>query len=80
MEHKFDISDVTNRRLSTLARHLEVSTMESSVNEGLYASITSGFDGNSNSVFAHVVKAPEDPILGVKTLSPIFIGIKSCNF
>uniref|UniRef100_A0A803LBT5 Aspartate aminotransferase n=1 Tax=Chenopodium quinoa TaxID=63459 RepID=A0A803LBT5_CHEQI len=68
MEHELGVSDAANRRLSTLARHLEVKTIESSENGGLYASITSGFDGNSNSVFSHVVKAPEDPILGVGSL------------
>ncbi|XP_057522923.1 aspartate aminotransferase, cytoplasmic isoform X2 [Amaranthus tricolor] len=81
MEHKLDTtSDAASRRLITLARHLEVSKLESSENKGLYPSITSVFDGNSDSVFAHVVKAPEDPILGVtvaynKDPSPVKLNL-----
>ncbi|CAO2825920.1 unnamed protein product [Amaranthus hypochondriacus] len=81
MEHKLDTtSDAASRRLITLARHLEVSKFGSSKNDGLYPSITSGFDGNSDSVFAHVVRAPEDPILGVtvaynKDPSPVKLNL-----
>ncbi|XP_074317503.1 aspartate aminotransferase, cytoplasmic [Silene latifolia] len=73
-----DSSATAGRRLSTLARHLEVSTMESSDNQGVYPSITSGF--HANSAFAHLVKAPEDPILGVtvaynKDPSPVKLNL-----
>ncbi|WOK91490.1 hypothetical protein Cni_G00181 [Canna indica] len=58
-------------RLNTLARHLGVSCslsppspMESQFpNQAIYPSPTAGFSGGS--VFANVVQAPEDPILGV---------------
>lgn len=78
MEHKLDTtSDAASRRLITLARHLEVSKFGSSKNDGLYPSITSGFDGNSDSVFAHVVRAPEDPILGVYISLFLFFSLSS---
>lgn len=50
-----------DRRLTTLARHLQSSPMDSA-NQSIDVSPTSGAP---NSVFHHVVQAPEDPILGV---------------
>ncbi|KAK9699865.1 hypothetical protein RND81_08G200300 [Saponaria officinalis] len=69
-----------DRRINTLAKHLKVTTMESSENGGVFSSITSGFIGGGDSVFAHVVKAPEDPILGVtvaynKDPSPVKLNL-----
>lgn len=63
-----------DRRLSTLQRHLSghspsfaaacLPPMASENSDGVIApSPTAGFYGGS--VFAHVVQAPEDPILGV---------------
>ncbi|GMG99060.1 hypothetical protein Nepgr_000900 [Nepenthes gracilis] len=72
-------SAAANRRVSVLARHLESSSSDVDSNEpSLYASLTSGSDGDS--VFAHVVKAPEDPILGVtiaynKDPSPVKLNL-----
>ncbi|CAK9166109.1 unnamed protein product [Ilex paraguariensis] len=63
-------SSSTDRRLSALVRHLEGSATASSAMNSLNqsstisASATSGFTAG-NSVFAHVDRAPEDPILGV---------------
>ncbi|KAL7166311.1 hypothetical protein ACSBR2_037065 [Camellia fascicularis] len=74
-------SSATNRRLSSLLRHLNPSSSSSSSSsemDSISASPTSGFDANS--VFAHVVRAPEDPILGVtvaynKDPSPIKLNL-----
>ncbi|CAL5440553.1 unnamed protein product [Camellia sinensis] len=75
-------SSVTDRRLSSLLRHLNPSSSSSSSSsskmDSISASPTSGFDANS--VFAHVVRAPEDPILGVtvaynKDPSPIKLNL-----
>lgn len=62
-------SSPSDRRLSTLARHLlPMDSRDSSIS----ASPTSA--GQANSVFAHLVRAPEDPILGVLYLLLIIFG------
>ncbi|XP_023535444.1 aspartate aminotransferase, cytoplasmic [Cucurbita pepo subsp. pepo] len=55
-------SDPTDRRINALVRHL-VQSSSSAMADSLSASATSSLQ--SDSVFAHVVRAPEDPILGV---------------
>ncbi|XP_057957379.1 aspartate aminotransferase, cytoplasmic-like [Malania oleifera] len=71
-----------HRRLSALARHLEGSPASSMAsqnpNQTISASLTSGYYGDS--VFAHLVRAPEDPILGVtvaynKDSSPVKLNL-----
>lgn len=53
-----------DRRIATLARHLEASSLSYSQNyETISASPTSS--NSPSSVFAHLARAPEDPILGV---------------
>lgn len=63
-----------DRRLSTLGRHLSGQSTSSAASRlppmaseiaasAIAPSPTAGFHGGS--VFAHVVQAPEDPILGV---------------
>ncbi|PRQ27485.1 putative aspartate transaminase [Rosa chinensis] len=54
------ISSASDRRLSALVRHLAAE--ESSPMDSLSASPTAA---RADSVFAHVVQGPEDPILGV---------------
>lgn len=68
-------STPSERRLSALVRHLNSPTESSA--SGVSASITSSDVG---SVFSHVALAPEDPILGVISLSPIssFIHLSYC--
>ncbi|GAB4837259.1 Aspartate aminotransferase 3, chloroplastic [Ancistrocladus abbreviatus] len=76
-------SAAADRRLSALVRHLKGGSNSSVVNEfkndrKIYASVTSS--GDVNSVFAHIVKAPEDPILGVtvaynKDPSPVKLNL-----
>lgn len=60
-------SSPAERRLNSLVRHLNgdlsASIMDSQSNNSISASPTSASHGDS--VFAHVVRAPEDPILGV---------------
>ncbi|XP_009782665.1 aspartate aminotransferase, cytoplasmic isoform X1 [Nicotiana sylvestris] len=56
-------SPSADRRLSVLARHLELSS-SATVESSIVAAPTSGNAG-TNSVFSHIVRAPEDPILGV---------------
>ncbi|KAL6985407.1 Aspartate aminotransferase 3, chloroplastic [Sarracenia purpurea var. burkii] len=80
----------TDRRLSSLLSHLDPSSSSSSSSSAssfspmdsqdqtISAHPTSGFHGNS--VFGHVVQAPEDPILGVtvaynKDPSPIKLNL-----
>ena len=63
-------SSAIDRRLNSLLRHIDTSIASSSISSmdsQISASPTSGFHGDS--VFAHVVRAPEDPILGVLCLS-----------
>ncbi|XP_034684041.1 aspartate aminotransferase, cytoplasmic [Vitis riparia] len=74
-------SSPADRRLSALARHLEGSSPSSAMdpNHTISASATSGSDFGG-SVFAHVVQAPEDPILGVtvaynKDPSPVKLNL-----
>jgi len=55
-------SSSSDRRISVLARHLVGVEMDPQ-NDSISAFPTSGSD--SNSVFSHVVRGPEDPILGV---------------
>ncbi|KAL8107121.1 aspartate aminotransferase, cytoplasmic [Apium graveolens] len=51
-----------DRRIATLARHLEASSLSySQINNTISSSPTS----SNSSVFAHLARAPEDPILGV---------------
>ncbi|KAK6129735.1 hypothetical protein DH2020_036536 [Rehmannia glutinosa] len=57
-------SSPADRRLSALVRHLEGHSMDSA-NHSIAAAPTSGSTGARISVFDHVVRAPEDPILGV---------------
>ncbi|KAL1834646.1 hypothetical protein ACET3Z_004297 [Daucus carota] len=52
-----------DRRIATLARHLEASSVKDS-HEIVSASPTSS-NSSSPSVFNHLARAPEDPILGV---------------
>ncbi|XP_010110107.2 aspartate aminotransferase 3, chloroplastic [Morus notabilis] len=73
----FSSSSPTDRRLNTLVRHLLVEN-SSSVMDSISASPTSAFHGDS--VFAHIVRAPEDPILGVtvaynKDPSPVKLNL-----
>ena len=55
-------TDPTDRRINALVRHL-VEPSSSAMADSISASPTSSL--NTDSVFAHVVRAPEDPILGV---------------
>ncbi|KAJ4842977.1 hypothetical protein Tsubulata_017447 [Turnera subulata] len=68
----------SDRRISVLARHLCVEMDPSSQNGTVSGSPTSS--GTANSVFSHVVRAPEDPILGVtvaynKDPSPVKLNL-----
>ncbi|KAF3446440.1 hypothetical protein FNV43_RR11619 [Rhamnella rubrinervis] len=70
-------SSSADRRLSALVRHLGVEDSTSAMSD-ISANPTSAFNGDS--VFAHVVQAPEDPILGVtvaynKDPSPIKLNL-----
>lgn len=71
-------SSPADRRLRALIRHLgdsTTTTMESRNHErSISASPTSGFD-DSNSVFGHVVRGPEDPILGVNLSLDTYISL-----
>ena len=61
-------SSASYRRLSALARHLgDSSSTIMASNDTVSPSPTSASDANS--VFAHIVRGPEDPILGVLSLS-----------
>lgn len=55
-------SSPADRRLSALVRHLGIEDSTSAMSN-ISSNPTSAFNGDS--VFAHVVQAPEDPILGV---------------
>lgn len=75
-------SSPAERRLNSLVRHLNgdlsASIMDSQSNNSISASPTSASHGDS--VFAHVVRAPEDPILGVtvaynKDPSPVKLNL-----
>lgn len=56
----------TDRRLNALFRHLSSSArMDPQQLNSIAASPTSA--NQNDSVFSHVVRAPEDPILGVRT-------------
>ncbi|KAL0297277.1 UNVERIFIED_CONTAM: Aspartate aminotransferase 3, chloroplastic [Sesamum radiatum] len=72
-------SSPADRRLSALVRHLEGSSLNvfDSGSRSIAASPTSG---SLNSVFDHLVRAPEDPILGVtvaynKDPSPVKLNL-----
>ncbi|KAL3361406.1 hypothetical protein AABB24_014356 [Solanum stoloniferum] len=75
-------SPSADRRLSVLARHLEPSSstaVEGHSNHTIVGAPTSGYDGKQ-SVFSHIVRAPEDPILGVtvaynKDTSPVKLNL-----
>ena len=67
-------SDPTDRRINALVRHL-VQSSSSAMADSLSASATSSLQ--SDSVFAHVVRAPEDPILGVISLS-LSLSVSLC--
>ncbi|CAA0838368.1 Aspartate aminotransferase 3- chloroplastic [Striga hermonthica] len=59
-------SSPTDRRLSALLRHIEgITTADMDPNHPISAAPTSGSSGARISVFDHVARAPEDPILGV---------------
>ncbi|PPS08592.1 hypothetical protein GOBAR_AA12072 [Gossypium barbadense] len=69
-------SSSADRRLNALVRHLATPSMVSQT--AVAFSPTSGFHGDS--VFSHVVRAPEDPILGVtvaynKDPSPVKLNL-----
>ncbi|PPD83157.1 hypothetical protein GOBAR_DD19926 [Gossypium barbadense] len=69
-------SSSADRRLNALVRHLATASMVSQT--AVAFSPTSGFHGDS--VFSHVVRAPEDPILGVtvaynKDPSPVKLNL-----
>lgn len=71
-------SSAADRRLNALVRHLEGSSLNGS--RSIAASPTSGSHGAPNSVFDHLVRAPEDPILGVtvaynKDPSPVKLNL-----
>lgn len=57
-------SSPTDRRLNTLARHLGEIPDQNQMASNISPSPTA----SSDSVFAHIVQAPEDPILGVTFL------------
>lgn len=63
-------TDPTDRRINALVRHL-VESSASAMADSISVSPTSSL--NTDSVFAHVVRAPEDPILGV--ISDLFPSI-----
>ncbi|GMN39929.1 hypothetical protein TIFTF001_009166 [Ficus carica] len=70
-------SSTADRRLNALVRHLLVENSSSAM-DSISASPTSASHGDS--VFAHVVRAPEDPILGVtvaynKDPSPVKLNL-----
>ncbi|CAH8391432.1 unnamed protein product [Eruca vesicaria subsp. sativa] len=70
-------SSPSDRRIGALLRHLTAETDADRVSS-VFASPTSG--GTGGSVFAHLVQAPEDPILGVtvaynKDPSPIKLNL-----
>ena len=62
-------TDPADRRINALVRHL-VESSSSAMADSLSASVASSL--HSDSVFAHVVRAPEDPILGVFSFSSSF--------
>lgn len=68
-------SVASDRRISVLARHLGVEVDSQNDTTTIFASPTSGSGGGGggNSVFSHVVRAPEDPILGVRTSFSLLI-------
>ncbi|XLU75511.1 hypothetical protein S245_034564 [Arachis hypogaea] len=71
----FFSSSSSDRRLNTLAKHFLQT--ESENNQNMSASPTSS---HGDSVFAHLVRAPEDPILGVtlaynKDPSPVKLNL-----
>ncbi|XVF48527.1 hypothetical protein PTKIN_Ptkin03bG0197800 [Pterospermum kingtungense] len=71
-------SSATDRRLSALVRHLTTTSPSMGSQTTVTFSPTSGFHGDS--VFNHVVRAPEDPILGVtvaynKDPSPVKLNL-----
>lgn len=57
-------SSASDRRLNALVRHLAAEESSSPM-DSISASPTAA---RADSVFAHVVQGPEDPILGVTTL------------
>ncbi|KAM0973666.1 hypothetical protein FF1_016963 [Malus domestica] len=65
--HSSSVSTSSDRRLSALVRHLAAEEdQSSSAMDAHNNSISSSpASAHANSVFAHVVRAPEDPILGV---------------
>ncbi|CAN7037607.1 unnamed protein product, partial [Brassica rapa subsp. trilocularis] len=62
-------SSPSDRRVGALLRHLTAGADYRSTDRpsSIFASLTSGV--SSGSVFAHLVQAPEDPILGVHSSS-----------
>ncbi|KAI3454074.1 hypothetical protein Pfo_010737 [Paulownia fortunei] len=75
-------SSPADRRLGALVRHLEGSSLSAmdSANRSIAIAPTSGSSGARISVFDHVVRAPEDPILGVtvaynKDPSPVKLNL-----
>ncbi|XP_021894948.1 aspartate aminotransferase, cytoplasmic [Carica papaya] len=79
-EFTSSFSSPTDRRLSTLSRHLSNDSSPSVIDSQgtLTASRTAAF--HRDSVFAHLVRAPEDPILGVtiaynKDPSPVKLNL-----
>ncbi|CAF2135697.1 unnamed protein product [Brassica rapa] len=64
-------SSPSDRRVGALLRHLTAGACQINPStyrlSSIFASLTSGV--SSGSVFAHLVQAPEDPILGVPSSS-----------
>lgn len=66
-------SSPSDRRIGALLRHLTAGGPDADNLSSVYASPTSGVTGGS--VFAHLVQAPEDPILGVPSSSSIMFCV-----
>uniref|UniRef100_A0A803QWG9 Uncharacterized protein n=1 Tax=Cannabis sativa TaxID=3483 RepID=A0A803QWG9_CANSA len=76
--HSSSSSSPTDRRLNALARHLIAENSDpSSAMAPVSASPTSASNG-LDSVFAHIVQAPEDPILGVFYSILFFFAFMHC--
>lgn len=57
----YDSCSASDRRLNTLARHLVTVNDQMASQDDISASPTAA----SDSIFNHLLRAPEDPILGV---------------
>jgi len=69
LESTTTFSSSSDRRLNTIAKHfLDVNDQNQMASQNITPSPTA----SSDSVFAHLVRAPEDPILGVCFLLFLF--------